>query len=95
VVTGGRQPNELDQFRWINILFGNQKTSFSGTLHAINVDKCANSLSVTSVPFLIGVFAMSAMTERIANSVCDCKPCPERASRVAELDAESRSGLDC
>jgi hypothetical protein len=95
VVTGGRQPNELDQFRWINILFGNLKTSFSGTLHAINVDKCANFLSATSVPFLIGVFAMSAMTEQIANAVCDCKPCPERASRVAELYAESRCGLDC
>jgi hypothetical protein len=25
-----------------------------------------------------------AMTERIANAVCVCKPCPERALRVAE-----------
>jgi hypothetical protein len=27
------------------------------------------------------------MTERIANAVCVCKPCPERALRVAELYA--------
>jgi hypothetical protein len=27
------------------------------------------------------------MTERIANAVCVCKPCPERVLRVAELYA--------
>ena len=41
VVTGGRHPNDLPQFRWINILLGNLKTSFSGTFHAFNFDKYA------------------------------------------------------
>lgn len=41
VVTGGHHPNELTQFRWINILVGNLKTSFNGTLHAFNFDKYA------------------------------------------------------
>jgi hypothetical protein len=41
VVTGGKRPNDLPQFRWINTLLGNLKTSFSGTFHAFNFDKYA------------------------------------------------------
>ena len=29
--TGGKHPNELPQFRWINTVLGNLKTSFNGT----------------------------------------------------------------
>jgi hypothetical protein len=36
VVTGGRHPNDLPEFRWINILLSNLKTSFSGTFHAFD-----------------------------------------------------------
>jgi hypothetical protein len=41
VVTGGRHPNDLPQFRWVNILQGNLKSSFSGTFHSFNLDKYA------------------------------------------------------
>jgi len=41
VVTGGKHPDDLPQFRWINTLLGNLKTSFSGTFHAFNFDKYA------------------------------------------------------
>lgn len=86
-VTGGRHPNELPQFRWINILLGNLKTSFSGTFHAFNFDKYAKRY-LGGFCFLFNRrFKMAAMTERIANAVCVCKPCPERALRVAELYA--------
>ena len=87
VVTGGRHPNDLPQFRWINILLGNLKTSFSGTFHAFNFDKYAKRY-LGGFCFLFNRrFKMAAMTERIANAVCVCKPCPERALRVAELYA--------
>jgi transposase-like protein len=87
VVTGGRHPNELPEFRWINILLGNLKTSFSGTFHAFNFAKYAKRY-LGSFCFLFNRrFKMSAMTERIANAVCKCKPCPERALRAAELCA--------
>jgi hypothetical protein len=29
-------PKDLPQFRWINTLLGNLKTSFCGTFHAFN-----------------------------------------------------------
>ena len=87
VVTGGRHPNDLPQFRWINILLGNLKTSFSGTYHAFNFDKYAKRY-LGGFCFLFNRrFKMAAMTERIANAVCVCKPCPEQALRVAELCA--------
>jgi hypothetical protein len=39
IVTGGKHPNDLPQFRWNNTLLGNLKTSLSGTFHAFNFDK--------------------------------------------------------
>ena len=41
VVSGGKHPNDLPLLRWINILLGNLKTSFSGIIHAFNFDKYA------------------------------------------------------
>lgn len=41
IVTGGKDPNDLPQFRWINTLLGNLKTSLHGTFHAFNFDKYA------------------------------------------------------
>ena len=87
VVTGGRHSNDLPQFRWINILLGNLKTSFSGTFHAFNFDKYAKRY-LGGFCFLFNRrFKMAAMTGRIANAVCVCKPCPERDLWVAELCA--------
>jgi transposase-like protein len=87
VVTGGRHPNDLPEFRWINILLGNLKTSFSGTFHAFNFGKYGKRY-LGGFCFLFNRrFKMAVMTERIANAVCVCKPCPERALRAAELYA--------
>jgi len=84
VVTGGKHPNDLPQFRWINILLGNLKTSLSGTFHAFNFDKYARRYLGGFCFRFNRRFEMAAMTERIANAVCCCMPCPEKAMRVAE-----------
>ena len=84
VVTGGKHPNELPQFRWINTLLGNLKTSFSGTFHAFNFDKYARRYLGGYCFRFNRRFSMAAMTERIANAVCCCMPCTERDLRVAE-----------
>ena len=87
VVTGGKHPNDLPQFRWINTLLGNLKTSFCGTLHAFNFDKYAQRyMGGFCFRFrFIRRFSMAAMTERIANAVCCCTHCTERDLRLAEL----------
>ena len=84
VVTGGKHPNDLPQFRWINTLLGNLKTSFCGTFHAFNFDKYARRYLAGFCFRFNRRFSMAAMTERIANAVCCCTPCTERDLRLAE-----------
>jgi transposase-like protein len=87
IVTGGRHPNDLPEFRWINILLSNLKTSFSGTFHAFNFDKYAKRYLGGFCFRFNRRFKMAEITERIANAVCRCEPCHERGLRVAELYA--------
>ena len=84
VVTGGKHPNDLPQFRWVNTLLGNLKTSLSGTFHAFNFDKYAKRYLGGYCFGFNRRFSLPAMTERIANAVCCCIPCTERDLRVAE-----------
>ena len=82
---GRKHPNDLPQFRWINTLLGNLKTSLSGTFHAFNFDKYARRYLGGYCFRFNRRFSMAAMTERIANAVCCCLPCTERGLRLAEL----------
>lgn len=84
IVTGGRHPNDLPQFRWINTVLGNLKTSLNGTFHAFNFDKYARRYLGGHCFRFNRRFSLAEMTERIANAVCCCKPCTERNLRVAE-----------
>ena len=84
IVTGSRHPNNLPEFRWINIVLGNLKTSLSGTIHAFNFDKYARK-NLGGYCFRFNRrFSLAAITERIANAVSGCKPCTERDFRLAE-----------
>jgi transposase-like protein len=84
VVTGGKHPNDLPQFRWVNTLLGNLKTSLSGTFHAFSFDKYAKRYLGGYCFRFNRRFSLPAMTERIANAVCCCIPCTERDLRIAE-----------
>jgi len=41
VIAGGRKPKDLPEFRWINTLLGNLKTSLGGAYHAFDFAKYA------------------------------------------------------
>jgi len=84
IVTGGKHPNDLPQFRWINTLLGNLKTSLSGTVHAFNFDKYARRYLGGYCFRFNRRFSMAAMTQRIANAICCCMPCTERDLWLAE-----------
>jgi hypothetical protein len=43
VVAGGRRPDELPEFRWINTVLSNLKTSLSGAYHAFKTKTCTPS----------------------------------------------------
>jgi len=38
-IVNGRHPKDLPEFRWINTVISNLKTSFSGTFHALRFEK--------------------------------------------------------
>ena len=87
VVTGGRRQNDLPEFRWINILLGNLKTSFIGTFHAFKFNKYAKRYLGDFCSLFNRRFVMATITERIANTVSMYKPCPKHALRAEELYA--------
>ena len=84
VVTGGKHRNDLPQFRWINALLGNLKTSLSGTFQAFSFEKYARRYLGGYCFRFNRRFSLAEMTGRIANAVCCCIPCTERDLRVAE-----------
>jgi hypothetical protein len=84
VGTGGKHPNVLPQFHWINTLLDNVKTSFSGTFHAFNCDKYARRYLGGNCLRFNRRFSMSTMTARIASAVCCCRPFTEKDLGLVE-----------
>ena len=84
-VTGGKHPNDLPQFRWINTLLGNLKISFSGSFHAFNFEKYARRYLGGYCFRFNRRISMAGMTERIVNALCCCMPVTEQDLRVAEI----------
>ena len=93
VETGGRHPTDLPEFRWMNILLGNMKISFSSTFHAFKLFKYAKRYLEGVCCLFHRSLDMATVTERIINALGVCMPCPERALRSAEFYASSSKGL--
>jgi len=85
IVTGGRHPDQLPEFRWINTVLSNLKTSLSGTFHAFNFAKYGKRYLGAFCFRFNRRFKLAAMTERLLNAACCCGPRPERVLRLAEL----------
>ncbi len=85
VVVRGRHPNELPEFRWINTVLSNLKTSFSGTFHALRFDKYADRYLGAFNYRFNRRFKLAEMTERVIHAICSCTARPEWLLRSAEL----------
>jgi len=57
-VLKGRHPKDLPDFRWINTVISNLKTSFSGTFHALHFDKNADHY--------LGAFSLRELPEQFS-----------------------------
>ena len=87
IVTGGRHPNDLPEFLWLNVVQSNLKTSISGMFHSFNFEKYSKRyLGAFNFRFNRR-FNLVKMTERLLNAACCCGPRPERFLRQAELAA--------
>ena len=85
VVVNGRHPNELSEFRWINTILSNLKTSFSGTFHAFRFDKYANRYLGAFNYRFNRRFNLEVIPERVVNASCCCTARPEHLLRSAEF----------
>jgi hypothetical protein len=83
-VVAGRKPKELPQFKWVNTIFGNLKTSLSRSHHAFDFSQYAARY--------LGAFAyrfnrrvdLSTLHARLLIAATLCAPQPLRLIRMAE-----------
>jgi hypothetical protein len=87
VIVNGRHPKDLPDFRWINTVISNLKTSFSGTFHALHFEKYADRYLGAFCYRFNRRFNLEQMTDRLAYAICACTARPERLLRAAELAA--------
>ena len=85
MVTGGRHLDDLPEFRWINTVLSHLKSSLGGTCHAFNVDKDGKRYLGAFCFRFNRRFKLGAMTERLLNAACCCRPQPEQVLRLAEV----------
>jgi transposase-like protein len=85
IVTGGRHPEDLPEFHWINTVLGNLKTSLNGTFHGFDFDKYGKRYLGAFCFRFNRRFKLAEMTERLLHAACCCGPRPMRKLRLAEL----------
>ena len=85
-VTGkGKKAAMHPQFRWVNTLLGNLKTSMSGTYHAFDFSKYASRYLAEFQFRFNRRFNLAAMVPQLLNNLVHTTPQPLRILRVSEL----------
>jgi len=84
-VVGQRMPQDLPQFRWINTVLGNLKTSLSGSYHAFAFRKYAARYLAAFTYRFNRRFDLSTLHQRLLVAATRCGPHPQRAIRMAEV----------
>ena len=84
-VMAGRKPKEVPEFRWINTVLGNLKTSLSGCYHAFDFKKyAARYLAAFSYRFNRR-FDLRTLHQRLIIAAASTPPHPMRVIRVADV----------
>jgi hypothetical protein len=83
----GRHPMELTEFRLINMVLSNLKTSLSSTFLALKFDKYADRYLGAFNYRFNRRFNLGEMTERVVHAICSCTARPEHLLKSAEFGA--------
>jgi len=83
-VVGGRKPKDMPEFRWINTVLSNLKTSLSGSHHAFAFRKYAAQYLAAFAYRFNRRFDLKTLHQRLVVAVADCGPLPQRKIRAAE-----------
>lgn len=83
VVVGKRKPSELPQFRWINTVLGNVKTSLSGAYHAFKFAKYARRYLAAIAYRFNRRFRLKSLPQRLLVAAVSIGARPEPWLRMA------------
>jgi ribosomal protein L37AE/L43A len=84
-VVAGRKPKELPEFKWVNTVLGNLKTSLSGSYHAFNFQKYAARYLAAFTYRFNRRFDLHALQLRLLTAAICCGPQPLKVIRVADV----------
>ena len=84
-VVAGRKPKDLPEFKWVNTVLGNLKTSLSGSYHAFNFPKYAARYLAAFAYRFNRRFDLNTLQLRLLVAAVCCGPQPMRVIRVADV----------
>jgi transposase-like protein len=84
LVTGGRKPEALPEFRWVNTVLGNVKTSLTGAYHAFDFGKYAERYLAAIAYRFNRRFQLKTLPHRLLVAALAIGPRPEPWLRLAE-----------
>ena len=84
-VIAGRKPKEVPEFKWINTVLGNLKTSLSGCYHAFDFRKYATRYLAAFCYRFNRRFDLRSLHRRLLIAAVGTTPQPLRSIRVADV----------
>ena len=83
VVVGDRKPRDLPQFKWVNTVLGNLKTTLAGAFHSLKYRKYAASYLGAFAYRFNRRFDLRDLVARLVVDVARCAPAKERVVRAS------------
>jgi hypothetical protein len=83
-VAGGRKPQHLREFQWINTVLGNLKTRLSGSNHTFAFGKYAARYLAAFAYRFNRRFDLATLPARLLVAAVHCPPAPLRSLQLAE-----------
>jgi transposase-like protein len=87
IVVGALKPRDLPEFKWVNTVLGNLKTTLAGTFHALKYRKYAEQYLAAFAYRFNRRFDLRGLVARLIVDVARTKPAPET---VVRAHAEAR-----
>ena len=84
VIVGGRKPNELPEFNWVNTVLGSVKTNLNGAYHAFDFSKYAHRYLAAIAYRFNRWFILKTLPERLLIAAVGTEPRTEAWLRLAE-----------
>ena len=86
-MVGALKPKDLPEFKWINTVLGNLKTTLSGAFHALKYRKYGQTYLAAFAYRFNRRFDLRGLLATLIVDVARCKPAPEKVVRRGHAEA--------